>query len=164
MKDSKFTSSQLHELFIYKDGVLFWKDLTGRKASKQGKAAWKCATGYMYISIGSEKFKQARLIWIMFNENTDKMIDHINGVRDDDRIENLREADAKDNMWNKTRGRNSATGYRGVTHCKWTGRFVAEVRAAGKRVFFKRFDTAEEANEACIKARTQFHKEFARHD
>lgn len=164
MKDAKFTRQQLHDLFIYKDGNLWWRDVTGRKASKQGKAAWKNKTGYNYINIGSAKYKQARLIWIMFCGHTEKMIDHINGVRDDDRLENLREADAKDNMWNKSRGRNSATGYRGVTHCKWTGRFVAEVRASGKRVFFKRFDTAEEANEACINARKQFHKEFARHD
>lgn len=164
MKDNVFTKEQLHELFYYENGKLFWKDLRFKKGAKKGKASWRCKTGYEYINIGKDKFKQARFIWIMFNGNTDNLVDHINGVRHDDRIENLREASPSENMFNKARGKKSNTGYRGVTKCKWTGRFVAEIRAKNKRVFFKRFDTPEEANEACLAARKQFHKEFAKHD
>ena len=164
MIDSVFTSEQLKDVFLYKEGMLYWKDRAKRRIKKQGQASWLGKNGYYYVSIGKQKFKQARLIWIMFNGGTDKFIDHINNVSTDDRIENLREATPAENMYNRRRFRISSTGYRGVSYCKFTGRYVGEVRAQGKRVFFGRFDTPEEANNACIKAREQYHGSFVRHD
>lgn len=73
-------------------------------------------------------------------------IDHINGVKTDNRIVNLREACYSINSQNTHRpNRNNKCGALGVNHEKHTGKFRAQIQFDGKKISLGRFDTKQEA-------------------
>jgi hypothetical protein len=59
-------------------------------------------------------------------------IDHINRVRKDNHIENLRLATPLQNARNRNRSRNNTSGYTGVYWRKNRKRWVVEIRIDGK--------------------------------
>ena len=82
------TYAKVLELFDYKNNELYWKVSTGR--SKVGKKAG-CVDGDGYIAIGfnNRDYKAHQLIFLINKGYIPKEIDHINGIRNDNRIENL---------------------------------------------------------------------------
>lgn len=70
--------------------------------------------GYNRISLFGKRFYAQRVAWFLFyGEIPDNFIDHINGVRYDNRISNLRECTNSENQAN-TRAIKSLSGYKGV--------------------------------------------------
>ena len=90
------TTEKIKELFYYKDGKLFRKK--GRHKDKP--VGWITPKGYVATEIDSKYFLLHRLIWQLFNTETPDEIDHINGNRSDNRIENLRNVSRFQNMNN----------------------------------------------------------------
>lgn len=82
-------------------------------------------------------------------------IDHINGIRDDNRIENLRTVTRSINLKNKRKLPENKTGYRGVLRLKG-GQFLARVWSDGRQIKLGVFSTAAEAGEARIKAERNY--------
>ena len=78
------------KLFRYEEGKLIWiskASLTG--PVYVGKIAGGLNTlGYWKISINGKSYSRSRLVFLMFHGYLPKEVDHINGIRDDDRIEN----------------------------------------------------------------------------
>lgn len=72
--------------------------------------------GYVKVRIGDKKYPVHRIVFKMIwnKEDTKKQIDHINGVRDDNRINNLRLVDQKDNQRNASLRKDNTTGITGV--------------------------------------------------
>lgn len=86
-----------------------------------------------------------RAAWVLhYGKWPDGEIDHINGVRTDNRICNLRDVDKGGNQRNATRRKDNTSGYAGVY--KWKKRYLAHIRIDGKLKVIGRFDTAEEAH------------------
>lgn len=75
-----------------------------------------------------------RLIWVMMNGEIPAglEIDHINGVRSDNRLKNLRMVTDRQNAVNRPRGPKSSSGFRGVSWEKaesvWRAKIVVEGR------------------------------------
>ncbi|KDR39176.1 hypothetical protein BG61_34185 [Caballeronia glathei] len=93
------------------------------------------------------------------------MIDHINGDRADNRLANLREATLCENQWNSKVRAHNATGVKGV-QIKTVGaytRYVAIIRANGKKEHLGSFKSLDEAAQAVQKRRMELHEDFARH-
>lgn len=86
-------------------------------------------------------------------------MDHINGVRDDNRISNLREATGAENCRNRKKRRNTRYA-KGVT-VKY-GRFLARIWVRGKRICIGRYDTEEEAHAAYVASAEKEFGAFAR--
>lgn len=79
------------------------KDLVGKRAGNPNNR------GYRAIRICSVTFLEHRLAWWMVHGVMPDFIDHINGVKDDNRINNLRPATKQQNNVNKPVGKNNTT-------------------------------------------------------
>ena len=83
------TKEELHELFEYRDGNLYWKINRVTKKCIGKKAGSKCKNGYEHIQINYKYIYSHRAIFLYHHGYLPKILDHINGIRDDNRIENL---------------------------------------------------------------------------
>lgn len=157
------TQAELRELFDYRGGQLIRRIATSSRA-RVGSVAGNAGNdkGYVYVSIRSKLYSVHRLIWIHHNGAIPEgaQIDHANGIRDDNRIDNLRLAlnGNKDNGQNRTCNKNNKSGYMGVSWHKQTQKWVANIMVSNKQKHLGLFSTPEEAYAAYLKAKKELHK------
>lgn len=149
------TQERLKEVLLYNHhtGVF-----TSRSNDYRRRGKKKLDQGYVRIRIDDGLFRAHRLAWLYVTGAWPKHeLDHINGVRHDNRWANLREAPRSMNMQN-IRGarRNNKTGFLGISP-HWN-KFRAKIVANGKRYDLGLYPTAEEANEAYLKAKRKLHQ------
>lgn len=152
------TAEELRKLLEYdhKTGVFVFKFQRGSK--KAGEIAGTInKKGYRYISIHSKLYRANRLAWLyMTGEWPKNQIDHKNMIKDDDRWENLREADNSHNHANVGLRKDNKTGYKGVR--KANRRWAVEVA----NQYIGTFETVEEAYAAYKRRAIELYGEFAR--
>lgn len=142
----------LVEKFRYEPetGLLFWRTASkGHKANSQ--VGWVQPNGYLYCSTPWGKFPVHRIIFKM-HTGIDPAgdVDHVNGIRQDNRAINLRECSRSQNLANSALRRDNKIGIKGVAAhgC----RFVAHIRIEGKKRHLGVFLTKEEAHAAYLVA------------
>lgn len=120
-------------------------------------------SGYRQGRIFGKAFRAHRVAWaITHGEWPSYEIDHINGDRSDNRINNLREASRMENARNRGANINSPSGLKGVSWSKSSGKWRARITAGGPENNLGFFDTAEDAHAAYCVAANKLHREFAR--
>lgn len=140
----------LKELFDYKDGQLIRK--VSRRRGKVGDVAgFLNDGGYILIGINGKSHRAHRLIWIYHNGDIDKglQIDHINGIRVDNRIDNLRLVTNQENAFN--------TKAKGYSWHKEKRKWHSQITINGKRKHIGYFDTELNAKNAYIEAKNKYH-------
>jgi hypothetical protein len=176
------TPEYVKECFKYnpKTGVLTWKARpkshfpTERgwhifHASYAGKVTGcKDYKGYLVVLIGGRPYFAHRIVWaIMKGVWPSEMIDHINGVRDDNRLANLREASRGQNISNARIRKDNTTGVKGilkpVARANGGKAWRVGIRVGGKRHHIGYFNSMEEAEVAVRESRVKLHREFAHH-
>lgn len=162
------TVERVRECFDYdlNTGVFTWKVRNSNRV-RIGDSTGSLSTtdGYLYIRLDRRNHVAHRLAWAFvhgFFPAED--VDHINGNRADNRIENLREASRAENGQNRKTPVNNKSGVKGVCHHQKTGKWRAQIHFEGKQHFFGLYDSLECAAEAARAGREKLHKEFARHD
>lgn len=156
----ELTKDYLHTLFDYKDGFLCWK--IKRKTVNVGDKAGRVArTGYVHIGIDRYIYSAHRLIFMMFHGYFPKTIDHINGNKSDNRIENLREVTLSQNQMNRKFGKNSS-GVKGVVWHKLNKSWMVQLIIDGKNRYLGSFKDLELAELVVIEARDKYHGKYAR--
>lgn len=153
------TAERLREVLCYDagSGVFTWR-MTRPKAAAGTKAGGVHPTlGYVFIGVDGKKYCAHRLAWLHVTGKWPlDCVDHINGIRHDNRYENLREATKKINAENQRSPRSTnKTGLLGVT--KIGKRFQAAIHVEGKQVKLGYFDTPQEAQTAYIAAKRVHH-------
>jgi hypothetical protein len=113
--------------------------------------------GYVQVNVAGTMLKGHRLAWFLhYGEWPDGHIDHINGIRNDNRIANLRVVTNAINCQNKRKALpKSKTGVLGVV--KVGQRFQANIHHNRKKHYLGTYDTPEQAHAVYVEAKRQLH-------
>lgn len=157
-----YTKEDVVSLFEYKDGKLFRKiNSSNQKAGNE--SGWVKNDGYRAVRFKNKDVLVHRLIFFVHYEFMPVQVDHINGDKTDNRIENLRQASASQNNYNQKISKKNKSGCKNVSWNKTRNKWV--VRVKYEKVKLKQWyvDDFEFAELLATEAREKFHGKFARH-
>jgi len=158
------SQEELHRFFNYKEGYLYRKIQTSSNAKINDKAGYLHPSGYLLVSINCQKYPVHRIIWCYhFGSIPSKLeIDHIDGNKKNNMIENLRLATHSQNKSNNKRAqRNSKSNILGVSWCKISSKWRATIQINSKQKHLGVFANQEDAVAARRAAELQYFAEFA---
>lgn len=142
------TLEEVNSTVLYNEqtGVFTWKVTKGRAVS--GNIAGSLdVRGYWIIKINRKQYKAHRLAWfIVYGEFPDGELDHIDMVKTNNSISNLRIVTRSFNNTNKGLQKNNTTGSRGVY--RYGDRWTASISRNGKQNYLGIFNTKEAAENA----------------
>ena len=114
--------------------------------------------GYLMMRANNTAYLNHRLAWFYVYGYFPKQIDHINNIRTDNRICNLREANRSENNQNQIKPRsNNKVGFLGVCFDKNNLNYRARIGINKKYINIGSFKTPEEAHNAYLQAKRQLH-------
>jgi hypothetical protein len=120
------------------------------KTSKPNKLS-----GYneMCITVNKKPFKIQghQFAWYYEHGYCANELDHINGVKTDNRICNLRSVTHQQNNWNRV----NAKGYCVI---KNSNKYKAEIRLNSKKIYLGTYNSEQEARAAYLEAKEIYHK------
>jgi len=163
MADQDITKEILNFLFEYKDGDLYWKFSLSCKSPKGTIAGCIKHDRYRRIGINKKPYLAHRLIFMMHHGYLPEVVDHIDGNRLNNRIENLREATQSQNCQNQKIQKNNTSGYKNVTWNKRKRKWRVALKANKKHIEIGYFKDLELAGLVAQEARNKYHKQFASH-
>lgn len=143
-------------------GLFTW--LIGRPGIGAGKQAGRVRLdGYVDIKFEYIAYLAHRLAWLFYygEDPKEKYIDHINLVKDDNRIINLRTATSTENSYNKAGVVKSISGIKGVHWNKRINKWDVKITHDGKNEFFGSYSCIKEAEIISVHMRKKLHGEFA---
>lgn len=160
------STERLRELLSYdaETGDLAWLAKRSNRC-RPGNIAGTLnrVNGYRYIHIDGAYHLAHRVIWqIVHGEKPSTQIDHINCVKTDNRLSNLRKASTSQNHANIGITAANTSGFKGVTKAKGRKRWCAAITKHRKHYHLGCFDTKEEASAAYQAAAAKMFGEFAR--
>lgn len=166
------TAAFMHECFICREGKLIWKERPVHhfvdewrqkifNSRQAGKEVGTIVNDYRIVRFSWGRISCHRIVFLMHHSFLPEEVDHVNGDKSDNRIENLRACNRQQNIAN-TRSRGNKNGFKGVSA---NGkRFSAHITINGRNTYLGNFLTPEEAHQAYCRAAKRIHGEFARYD
>lgn len=158
------SQQELHKFFKYKEGCLYWK-IKPRNSAKIGdKVGYLDSKGYVILKLNNLPYKMHRIIWVYHYDtiSSNLQIDHIDGNKANNMIENLRLATNSQNNFNNKRAYgNSKSNILGVHWCKTKRKWVSQICKNKKPIHLGYFVNQEDAIAARKTAELQYFAEFA---
>jgi hypothetical protein len=153
------SQSELLRQFTYdaETGAITRRITTGYRSKAGAVVGYKGHQGYLITTVKCHPWLNHRLIWMMVHGREPSEIDHVNGIRTDNRLCNLRECNRAENMQNQRLRRDNKSGYPGVFYREDAGCWIAYIAVNRKRTNLGRFGSAEEAYEAYLKSKADLH-------
>lgn len=151
-------------------GVFTWRGVQGSSRCDKiwntryagQRAGCVNPAGYRRIRIDDVYYRAHRLAWLYVHGVWPKEeVDHINRVRDDDSIRNLRLASRRQNCANTKAQSRSKSGIKGVIWNPHRGKWQANICWGGKGIYLGAFSDISDAANAYAKAASELHGEFA---
>ena len=146
------TFEEAKELFIYdRDaGIIKWRRRTSHRQRSDLVTGYTGRDGYMRICFKGRTYRAHRIAMLLaygfYGDGLE--VDHINHVRNDNRLVNLRFVTGSDNHRNQSRHSNNTTGVTGVTYDKAKRKYMAQISVDGVYINLGRFVSLEEAAKA----------------
>lgn len=167
----------LRQLLSYsrETGKLYWKkrppdmfssvricnSWNTKHAGKEAFTAIK-SDGYPHGKIFDRVYTAHRVIWAMvYGSWPDNEIDHIDLVKSNNRITNLRPANRNENVCNVANRADNTSGYKGVSFHKLSAKWRARISIDSRRKHLGTFASPEAAHAAYVAAAKKYHGEFA---
>jgi hypothetical protein len=157
------TQERLKELVSYdqKTGIFTCNLVRHQSHEIGGELGYDTGRGYVRIKLDGSKYMAHRLAWLyVYGTWPADLLDHIDGDRKNNRIENLREASNSENLRNRPENKNNTSGHKGVywnkQHQKWLVKFVV----GGVNHYLGLFEDFDEAARAYREAIDRIHGEF----
>lgn len=154
---------EVKKFFEYREGNLYWKVSKSVRALAGSVAGSLSSHGYIDVGFNGKLLRAHRLIFAMHHGFYPKQIDHINGVRNDNRIENLRAADFQTNAFNSI-GKGAASGIKNVYWRENRKHWFVKLCVLDRQILFGSYRDLELAELVAIEARNKYHGEFANHE
>jgi hypothetical protein len=157
----ELTAEIVKTLLSYNEctGILTWLSSGNGKNARQEAGGIHKYDGYKILCIYGKQYKYHRVAWLLhYGEWPKQVIDHINGDKLDNRICNLRDVSVKINRQNsRVPGKKNKSGFLGVSKSKNEKKWRAHIRINDKQVEIGRFTNPEEAHQAYLVAKRQYH-------
>ena len=143
----KISLDRLKELLHYSHETgVFIRAMDKATAKKGDVAGTKGNRGYRLIRLDAVEYLAHRLAWLYYyGSEAEGEIDHINHIRDDNRISNLRVTTRDENQRNKKLASNNKSGVVGVRYNAANNRWRADIRVNGKKIDLGSFIDKEDA-------------------
>lgn len=145
---SKPTTEYVRSIFHYDPlSGIFTRLVSVNSRAREGDVVGTLdASGYLVVKIGGRSYKVHRLAHLyMTGHHPDDQIDHINGVRTDNRWSNLRPATQQQNGMNTKKRNDNVSGFKGVHWNKCKNKWRVQIQISGKKYHLGYFSTPEEA-------------------
>jgi len=135
------TQKRLKEVLNYEPstGIFIWKVQLSSRGIIGSEVTTKHLEGYTTIQIDGKQYLAHRLAWFYVHGYFPDFIDHINHVRDDNRLVNLREVTRTENQQNLSIRCDNVSGVCGVSWDKARNRWTARIKVDDKYMYLGRF-------------------------
>jgi hypothetical protein len=150
----------LQQTFSYEDGNLVWKKQIGKR-SFIGKIAGSNVHGYYRIGLLNKEYLTHRLIFMFHHGYLPKEVDHIDGNKLNNRIENLRPASHSENLNNQKLRVDSISGHKNVGWASREQKWRVRVTKNGKQKHIGYFIDRDLAELVAVEATNKLHQEFS---
>jgi hypothetical protein len=162
MAKTDLTAQRLRELLHYdpETGVFTRKVYRCARGAANSTAGYPNPDGYIHFMVDRRMYMAHRLAWLYMTDKwPEYLVDHRDGNKSNNRFDNLRQADRSLNAQNKRAARSdSKSGLAGAYFDARWGKWFSNITYGGKRRGLGMFATAQEAHEAYIAAKRQFHE------
>ena len=157
--------ARVKEAFDYDEvtGLLIWRIPTSNRA-RVGARVGNLHNGYLATQFDGRRYMVHRLVWIfVYGRAPNGFLDHVNGLRSDNRICNLREASPRQNAWNVRPHFDNQFGAKGLNfHPGRKKPWQARICKDGRTRSLGYFSEKQDAEAAYGRAAAHLFGEFAR--
>jgi HNH endonuclease len=160
MTEQILTQEKLKTLLQYDPdtGVLIWRTKPSRGVKAGRIAGTPTSEGYIALQINKQKMYAHRAIWLYVHGVwPSEEIDHINRIRNDNRLCNLRLANRLENSHNTRKHDKSLLGHKGVAWHNRNKKWQVQMRFCGKSYYVGQFLNLQDAIQARLQAETKLY-------
>ena len=125
-------------------GNLTWrKSAPGRRVGRPAGSIKQ--NGYIQVHVSGKSYQAHHVAWYLTYNYWPIEIDHINGIRTDNRIENLRDVTHSENQKNRGMNKNNKSGYCGINYVESRKKWEVRIQENGKRTRYGMFSDLRDA-------------------
>ena len=159
----QLNKQMLNELFEYRDGEIYYKVSRSRNKAGSKAGTYRKHDNAYQVIIGGKHYLVHRVVFMLHHGYMPEMVDHIDGNRANNKIENLRQADVNQNAQNAVKRKDNTSGVKGVNWSKVDKCWRVRVQCKNKRIDFGGYQDLEFADLVSQMAREKYHGAYANH-
>lgn len=161
-KTEIMTYEEAISLYKYDEGKLFFKKRTSSRTPEGSEAGFIRLDGYRSIGFKRRIYATHRVIFMMHYGFFPLMVDHIDGDKLNNKIENLRAVTALENARNSKKQKNNSSGFKGVYFDNQIKKFRSSITVLNKTIHLGNFNNIKDAANAYSIASKKYHGEYGR--